>query len=165
MTDKKRFDVAFNRLAVATRLPADEGDPVMKQTYWEGLSELPIEAVEVAAANLAKTLGWFPKLAEWREAAKVHRSVLLDRALTPAREEPWKHECEDCEDTGWRTFHCVPGTDVNCGRPKCIKGEYLHLQADGTVRVIEHDYVVRCPCRPTNATYRRRHNYAQVVAQ
>ena len=69
-TDSKRFKAAFNRLAVATRLPADQADMASQRVYFEGLQDLPIEAVEQAARGLELKAQWFPKLVEWRQAVR-----------------------------------------------------------------------------------------------
>jgi hypothetical protein len=121
----------------------------MKQIYCDGLQDLPIDAVEHAARTLERSAAWFPKVSEWRHAAKLERSN-LQAALPPAREEPWVEECQVCLDSGWSRKPCYPGTAVTCGRPKC----------DGRVPGrAEHFYVVRCECRPTNRTFQRHHVY------
>jgi hypothetical protein len=144
--DRVAFAQAFNRLAVATRLPAGEADGAMQQIYWDGLQELPVEVVTTAACLLAYQATWFPKLAEWRAAA--YREQLESVLRVPTERGPWQDECDACGDTGWMLFHCVPGTDTVCDRPACrdhVPGRY------------PHDYVRRCPCRPTNHTFHR-HN-------
>ena len=147
--DKGRFKRAFNTLAVATRLPAEQADAAMQQVYFAGLEDMPIEALELAAGHLAQTSEWFPKLAEWREQAKIHRAATL-RALPPGREEPWREECPVCSDSGWEYRVCHPGTPANCGRKDCER------QPDRA----EHGYVSRCICRLTNRTYQRTHQFA-----
>lgn len=143
--DTVRFAQAFNRLAVATRLPADQTDEAMQRIYWDGLNDLPIDVVEVAAESLAQAGKWFPKLAEWRESAvtlKLRQTI----ALPPGREEAWAFECATCEDTGWELLRCYPGTGKNCGRRRCM---------DGLPSAYEHNYTVECSCRPVNRTYQR----------
>lgn len=76
-----RFKVAFNRLAVATRLPADQADSASQRVYFDALSDLPIESLEAAAVKLAKSAQWFPKVSEWREAAKAFKRDELSKAL------------------------------------------------------------------------------------
>lgn len=143
VTDRLEFAQAFNRLAVATRLPTGEADAAMQQVYWNGLEDAPLDAVVAAAESLAKASIWFPKLAEWREASfKVRLETVLQ--LPDGREEPWRYECETCEDTGWEDHRCYPGTLKTCGRRHCVAGNYF-----------EHHYVTECPCRPTNRTYQR----------
>jgi hypothetical protein len=82
-TDKRAFAHAFNRLAVATRLPADQGDQSAQRIYFEGLVDLPIEAVLHAAGQLETRAAWFPKLAEWRqEARRAQRDETRREALS-----------------------------------------------------------------------------------
>jgi hypothetical protein len=141
--DNVEFLQAFNRLAVATRLPAAEADGAMQRVYWDGLSELPIDAVVAAAEAMEKSAQWFPKVSEWREAGYRHQ-VSERLKLPEGRDEPWHDECGACSDTGWELRHCYPGTAKNCGHRNCVKG-----------RREEHDYVERCTCRETNRTYQR----------
>jgi hypothetical protein len=145
VTDRLEFAQAFNRLAVATRLPSAEADAAMQQVYWNGLSSVAIESVVASANTLARSAQWFPKVAEWREAAVTH-SLHERLKLAEGREEPWRHECPVCEDTGWELRRCYPGTGKNCGRRGCVRG--------GESRY-EHGYTERCTCRPNNRTYQR----------
>jgi hypothetical protein len=143
--DKKRFSQCFNSLAVATRLPAAEGDAPMKAIYFRALLDLDIEAVESSARDLEKKAQWFPKVAEWRQAARLAHGM---RNLTLAlpgevdRDRPWKEECDLCDDTGWRVLRCFPEVSMPCGVRRCKKSR-------------EHNYAVMCECRPTNRTYQR----------
>jgi hypothetical protein len=141
--DKKRFAQCFNSLAVATRLPATEGDAAMKAVYFRGLSDLDIEPVEAAASSLELKAQWFPRLSEWRQAARLAVGVRGLLALPgEVREVPWKEECSDCGDTGWRILRCFPDTNIACGVRRCKK------------RTV-HTYAVICHCRETNRTYQR----------
>lgn len=56
------------------------------------------------------------------------------------RGEPWRFDCDGCEDTGW-VYHACPG-DLPCGCPH---------EHDA------HNVVTVCPCRATNPTYQRHH--------
>lgn len=143
--EKPRFLQAFNRLAVACRLPANEIDEHMKRIYYDGLTDFSVEALEDAADSLARSSQWFPKVAEWREAAGQARVEALVKALPPARENGWEHECPACEDTGWEEKRCYPGTANNCGARRCLS------------EAAEHTYVYACSCRTTNRTYQRHH--------
>lgn len=140
VTDRHRFTQCFNRLAVALRLPADEGDAAMKQVYYEALISQPIDAIEDAARELARNAQWFPKTSEWLDVAEKARSTrALTDCLPSPRAEPWHHECGTCDDTGWETLQCDGGS--TCGRPR----EHA-----------AHSYVVPCGCRGTNRTYQRK---------
>jgi hypothetical protein len=144
--DKVRFKQAFNVLAVATRLPADQADAPMQRIYFQGMLDLTIESVIASAETLAMSAEWFPKLAEWRGAAKIAHVATLT-ALSEDREQPWEDECGACLDTGWEERWCYPGTANNCGRRKCVKGQDRK----------EHKYGTPCSCRATNRTYARHH--------
>lgn len=140
--DKRAFVQAFNVLAIATRLA--ESDATMQRVYFEGLRDLSVESVTAAAAALSKSAQFFPRVAEWRDAARLQAVALL-KALPDGRERPWEDECGACDDTGWEPRICYPGTMNNCGRRKCL-----------TERA-EHRYMVPCSCRSTNRTYQRHH--------
>lgn len=137
-SDKLRFKQAFNRLAVATRLPADHADAAMQRIYFEGLQRFPIEAVESAAGSLAERSQWFPKLAEWCDTAERARNTRALLAAAPDGRQ-WHAECESCDDTGFEILTC--SGRAQCGRDK----EHQ-----------PHEYAVPCPCRMTNRTYQRR---------
>jgi hypothetical protein len=141
-TDKRAFAQAFNVLAVATRLgPAD---PTMQRIYFEGLKDLELGPVADAAGALAKSAKFFPKVSEWRDAARIQTVATL-KALGDGRETPWQDECGACSDTGWEERRCYPGTRNTCGRKKCEQER------------AEHFYAIVCTCRPNNRTYARHH--------
>jgi hypothetical protein len=151
--DRPQFAQAFNRLAVACRLSSTDTDPAAKRIYFDALADLPLDLVEQAADHLAKTAKWFPKVAEWAEAARTIglRQVL---ALPEGRENPWTHECEVCEDTGWEERTCYPGTPVNCGH-QSVNPTQCCDSPNSTQKT--HTFVSRCACRDTNSTYKRKH--------
>lgn len=136
--EKQRFNAAFMHLASVTRLPTAEITGETKRAYWEALNDLPITALESAAARLAKSAAWMPKAAEWREAAReIQRTGLVRAQLPGERSQEWRHECAFCEDSGWcydggQTLHEVV-VSAYAGRPR------MH----------------RCVCRATNHTYQR----------
>lgn len=134
------FSVIFGKLALQLR--ATEVDEPMIRSYFEPLSDLPLEAVRMAQEAFSRESGrkWFPTTAEWRERAQRADTEALRKALPPARTEPWKDECKDCHDTGWVESLSCDGTTGQCGRRK------LHLS---------HSYTFACPCRATNHSYQR----------
>lgn len=139
--DLPAFLQAFNRLAVALRLPAAEVDAPMKQIYFDALKDLPIAAVAGAVGGLAKTAGYgFPRTSEWWAVADRVRVEQTLKALPPPREEPWRHECPHCCDCGWEYREC--DGDRICGRSK------THAP---------HAFATPCSCRETNHTYARHH--------
>ena len=138
----------FNRLLVALREPADETG-VTQGVYFDALKDLPLLALEAAAMALMKEPGrrFFPTTAEWRTVAERAQVDLLKQAVQPSREEPWRVECERCEDTGWVQGLTCDGTD-RCGRQKA------HAP---------HTFTKPCLCRPTNRTYQRHHHFGAGV--
>jgi len=134
------FGPVFQRLA--RQLGKTITEPAIVEDYFEALKDLPLEAVTEAADTLSKSATWFPKTSEWREAAALVHRKLLQRAVHEPRGEPWRHDCHDCEDTGWVQGLECPG-DVTCGRPR------PHAP---------HSYTRACPCRATNRTYLRHHH-------
>ena len=134
------FLAVFNRLCVALRETQDDTG-ITQGVYWDALRDLPLAALETGANVLMRQQGrrFFPTTAEWRSEAEKAAYADLKKAVSGGREEPWKHECQDCEDSGWvRGLTCDGGT--TCGR---------------TRKHMPHDYTMACPCRMTNHTYRR----------
>lgn len=143
MTDDDRgaFLQAFNRLAVALRLPEREIDASMQQIYFDALADLPIAAVDGAVDGLARTAGYgFPRTSDWHSVAERVQVEQTLRALPPARDEPWHFECEYCSDTGWEERACDGGR--MCGRSKEHPA---------------HTFASPCSCRNSNRTYARHH--------
>lgn len=129
----------FNRLCVALREPQDDSG-VTQGIYFDALKDLPTVALEAGAVTLMREPGrrFFPTTAEWRSVAELAVSQQIRETLTAVREQPWVHECEHCEDTGWERFECTG--DRFCGRP--------------TVHAA-HTFVRICSCRATNRTFQR----------
>lgn len=138
--DAAQFLALFSRLCVGLREAQDDSG-ITQRVYWDALRDVPMAALEAGALALMREPGrkWFPTTAEWRTAAGYAHEQQLRAAVQPAREQPWTHECRDCEDSGWVLGLSCPG-DTTCGRTK------PHLP---------HTYTVACPCRATNRTYRR----------
>jgi len=138
------FLAVFNRLCVALRETQDDTG-ITQGVYWDALHDLPLAALETGANVLMRQQGrrFFPTTAEWRSEAEKAAYAELKKAVSGGRDEPWKHECQDCEDSGWvRGLTCDGGT--TCGR----KNKHM-----------PHDYTLACPCRQTNRTYRRHHAF------
>lgn len=142
--DEAQFLKVFNRLCVALREPADDSG-ITQGVYFDALKDLPLPAVDAGAVTLTREKGrrFFPTTAEWRTAAEEAQEAQLRKAVQPARSEPWRLECERCEDTGWILGLECDGGDY-CGRRK------VHAP---------HSFVRECPCRPTNRTYQRNKNF------
>ena len=177
------FLAVFNRLCVALRETQDDSG-VTQQVYFDALADLPLAALESGANALMRQQGrrFFPTTAEWRTAAETAQAETLRKTLTSRREEPWHHECRECEDSGWIVgLTCDGGMEAwpehgephtNIGPQKGDKDERYakawnykpepRLTATPRKAVCgrqkphtPHAYTQACPCRPTNSTYRR----------
>lgn len=140
MTERE-FGTVFAVLAMQLRWT--DADEMAVRSYYQALQGVSLDALKASAQQFAQESGrrFFPTSAEWFEAAQHVTTESLRKALPPAREEPWVHDCRDCEDTGFRPFKC---NGKFCGR------KYKHAP---------HDYVEKCPCRPTNATWNRHQRF------
>lgn len=119
---------------------APQTDPAIGLAYYEALKGEPLPAVQAAATSLARESGrrFLPTTAEWLDAIRRVQKGAVTQAAHQARSEPWRLECERCEDTGWELLQCP---DVPCGTAR------THYA---------HSYAVPCACRASNRTYQRR---------
>lgn len=138
------FLTIYNRLAVGLREPQDSSG-VTQGVYFSALKDLPFEAVRAAADGLLRERGrkWMPTTGEWRAAAELASEQLLREAVQPVRVQPWRHECESCEDTGWVLGLTCEG-DSGCGRDR---------------KHAPHSWTRPCLCRSNNHTYQRRRHF------
>ncbi len=127
---------------LAVQLRATDCDESTSRAYYHALKDQSLESIQSSAVELARESGrrFFPTTAEWLTAAKESKTRVFRDHLLSAREDPWRTECERCDDTGW-TLHTCAGDDF-CGRRQ---PHYAH------------DFVKPCYCRPTNRTWQR-HN-------
>lgn len=112
--------------------------------YFSALRGCDMNDLRVAADQLAQTSKWFPKPAEWKEAARKVGGDRLRKALPPGRDETWHFGCTRCEDDGWICHVCE--------QIDCIKGTPDHERR-----------MKPCPCRATNTTYQRRNQRPRVA--
>lgn len=182
-TDEQHFMAVFSRLCVALRETQDDSG-ITQQVYFEALRDLSPDALDAGARALMQERGrrFFPTTAEWRTASENAHAETLRKVFTSRREEPWHHECQDCEDSGWIVgMQCDGGMEVwpeklsphtNIGpqkgspdhhklRPWVYRAEQ-RLTATPRAQVcgrrtphLPHVFTQACPCRMTNATYRR----------
>jgi hypothetical protein len=99
---------------------------------------LPFSAVMEALAWHGQSSKFFPRPADLRDRIENEAVRELQRALPPTRD--WHVDCQACDDTGWQESSCDGDGSQACGR---------------TFRHTKHQFVVPCPCRPTNPTYQR----------
>jgi hypothetical protein len=150
--------VQIDRLRVLKGQPADTFE------YFGALEDLPDDRFTAAVSHALKTRMWFPTPAELRaDCDAVHvatpmpreesriealvgggREVVIVNPLNPSQQirvkvhRVWKFDCDDCEDSGWRSRQCPAEP---CGR--------RHDHAP-------HEWVERCACIDWNPTIRRR---------
>jgi len=132
--DATRFAACIAALAVATRGELD--DPTI-ELYFRALEDVPIDLLEAASIELARTAQWFPRPAEWRRAVDIilDRGAQVRDALGPARGAdgqlllpgatggPW--QCPECDGTGWRPVD-TPCEKTGCFGPGRDRGPHTH---------------------------------------
>jgi hypothetical protein len=180
----REFGLVFAKLAMQLR--ATDVDEATIRSYYEPLADLPLEAVRMAQEAFSREPGrkWFPTSAEWRERASQAQDGLLRKALPPARSQPWRVECEDCEDTGWVFgLTCDGGAEQWPEQgPREAKGNQKfqgNRRKVGYVAVdraterptapvcgydkphAPHSCTRACPCRVHNRTYQRHQRFGK----
>lgn len=167
--------------AQMARLGGLKFPPTTLQTHWEGLRELEDDLVTAAVSQAQRVCVDFPTPAELRGFADFARSA---RPLPPEvdrsapRETPfviqapqqfgghvvatgtraWSYYCEDCSDSGWRTYWC--GTTETRRQP------WLTLKAcERRGHESDHEWVGPCACAGTNPDVQRKRAAHQVVTQ
>ena len=150
--------------AQIARLTILKGLPEDVEEYFTALADIPDERFTSAVSHALKTRQWFPTPAELRAdcdlVGKVvafspppgqrfeavvgggytatFRNPFSGQELTVKVDRIWKFDCEDCEDTGWRSRQCP---SIACER------RHPHSA---------HEWVERCACIDWNPTIRRR---------
>ena len=157
----EEFGRVFGRLCVALQVPVDESGAT-ERVYFGVLKDLPIEAIQAGAMAFMVEAGrrFLPSTGEWRDRARRAEDTTIRLRLQAHRTEPWRVECERCDDTGFVTHRC-PGLAPDGQRV----GERQKAGGFGegdepclrTQPHYEHSYVTDCACRATNRTYQRRH--------
>jgi hypothetical protein len=134
-------DFASIYAILALQLQATNSDEAAMRAYFNAMNDLPVEAVQQSAAQLAREANrrFFPTTAEWVTVAREIEVKSYRRQLSARPDQPWHMDCLRCDDSGWIFFECP---DAACGRDR----EHA-----------PHVFVRPCPCRPTNRTYQRHH--------
>lgn len=141
------FVIAFNRLAVALRLP--DLDPAMIGVYFAALSDLSAETLRAGADVLMSESGrrFFPTAGEWRAQAELARDRLVHATVVVLNaDDPrgWVC-CPRCQDTGW--VLADDGGALRCGGTSICGRTRAHLP---------HTYTEVCGCRASNVNWQRR---------
>lgn len=158
--------------------------PLNLDTHWEALSDLDAMELDAAIGKAVKNCEDFPSPKMLRSFVDEYRRDLPIPEEDPSREhtaEPrtittpygdthtftreWQYYCEDCSDTGRRSYWCADKpskrfpwmTVVRCNTPKCrriLQGmEY------------EHEWVDACQCAATNPDVLRKKAQALQVTR
>lgn len=148
MTERE-FGVVFAKLAIQLRWL--DPDVVAIKSYYEALKDFTLPVIEASARAISVEPGrrFFPTTGEWAERAK-HAAAEQLKAALPHRDEPWKVECQECEDTGWNLGLECYGDTGTCGR---------------TTTHMKHTYTRACFCRPTNRTFLRHSQFGRGTAE
>jgi hypothetical protein len=155
------------------RLMVLRGVPADIEEYGPALADIPDERFTRAVDHALKTRPWFPTPADLRadvDAVAPPPSVWFEphvemrvgggrevtfanpfggKSVTISLAREWKHDCDECRDTGWRSFWC--GTQ----RPAILADVPVHncgRRRDHD----QHECVERCACIDWNPTIRRR---------
>lgn len=91
-------------------------DEAQSKFYFTALKDCELADVKATALELAQTVKWFPKPAEWRQAIGIRRfnarrereRQLAQRSLTGTV------HCEKCRDTGMRPSDANPDRYTHC---------------------------------------------------
>ncbi len=152
-------------------------------THWEALSDLTDDELSAAVARAARECEEFPSPKMLRAFVDDYRRDLpipdedLSREIpaeprtisTPDGHEytftrEWKYYCDQCSDTGRRSFWCGDGpsermpwlTVARCHTVNCEK-----LRRGG----YEHEWVTGCGCADTNPDVQRKKAQAMQVTR
>lgn len=156
--------------------------PTSLQTHWEALSDLADVEIVAAIERAQRECEDFPApkmlrmfVDEYRRDLPVPdedlsreipaelRTITTPYGDTHTFNREWKYFCEDCSDTGRRSYWCgdAPSarmpwlTVARCHTVNCKK-----LQPSGYA----HEWVDRCPCADTNPdVLRKKAQAAQVT--
>lgn len=151
------------------------------QTHWEGLRDMPKDALARAVGKAARACERFPAPAELRALADSQRPTLavvprpttvlaepvvfadprLPAPITIDRE--WRYYCDDCSDTGRESVWCDRHEGSSVTKKPWHRVEQCSMEA---CRYYPHEWVRRCGCWYTNpALTRKRLDQAKYAEQ
>jgi len=166
-----------------SRLDGLKFAPATMDTHWEALSDLTPEELDAAIGRAVRECEDYPAPKMLRAFVDAYRRDLPVPPEDLSRETPaeprtivtpygdqhtfnreWKYFCEDCSDTGRRSYWCGDAkstrmpwlTVARCHTINCEK-----LRRGG----YEHEWVDRCPCADTNPDVLRKKARAQQVTR
>lgn len=161
-----------------TRLLGLRFAPVDLVTHWEGLRDLPAEALERAVSRAQTTRIDFPTPAELRQDADLSRvretEPSEDRAMvlelpfevvvpgagtvvSVTRE--WRYYDERCADTGWASWWCGEASHVR--RAPWSEAQPCERRGDHEA----HEWVGQCACWASNPALVRKREAQRAYAE
>jgi hypothetical protein len=169
---RKTFDAHLKRLAV---LPFP---PPTTDTHWDTMQNVPEDVLSAAVTEAAAMFDAFPTPRQLLACVAAVRRRMAQGGLTPDQSTPlpdtiyfdvpnygrlpikreWKYHCEDCSDSGWRTY--------NCGAVTRPKPDTIGVACERTIDHAPHEWVGRCACAESNPeVIRKRERMAAMAAQ
>lgn len=157
--------------------------PVVMTTHYEALRDLTDVELDAAITRAARECDEFPSPKMLRMFVDEYRGQLPvpDEDLT--REKPaeprtittpygetytfnreWRYYCEECSDTGRRSYMCGDGPSSRYPWLTVVRCQTPHCEKTRRGMVYEHEWVTACPCAATNpAVLRKKAQAAQVT--
>lgn len=178
---RHEFDREMARLYGLRFAPGDT------ETHWEALQDVPLVVLKAAIGHAQRTRVEFPTPYELRQDADIVKAHVAVEEPLPSQEtalaEPkhfllkndlsevartvtvtreWTYYCDDCSDTGMRSYHCGTQAKVNgVDRQPWL----VTRQCDRRGEHGGHEWAGRCQCWDTNpALIRKRENQAKYAA-
>jgi len=143
--------------------------PSSLDTHWEALHDMPDALLAAAVEKAQRDSDEFPSPKVLRMFADQLRSLVMPLPVTEDRgkdlPEPvtatlptgkvlpfkreWVYYCDQCSDTGWKTWWC--GAGVSPGSPWVSSSVCRRTQEHGA-----HEWVGRCACAGSNPAVKRK---------
>jgi hypothetical protein len=151
------------------RLAGLKFQPANLDTHWEALHDIPDQLLAAAVGRAQRESDEFPSPMLLKTFADELRSQVIPLPATEDRGIPlpapigftlpdgtvlpitrtWKYYCEDCSDTGWKTWWCGPGQSPASPwvtRSVCPR----------TNEHAAHEWASRCACVESNPAVKRK---------
>ena len=162
-----------------SRLMGLKFSPADLTTHWEALQDVPEAILAEAVTRAQKSRSEFPTPVELRQDADAvahlvrstpdeDRGVDLEQPVTlgslpdgtplPQVKRIWKYYCDDCEDSGMRSFWCGAAVE------HVTKPWQMRMTCDRTKEHRPHEFVARCACWDTNTALVRKREAMQKFA-
>jgi len=120
------FVNAFDRLRRRCQPQRDNAPDAA--LYWEALSDLPIDALDEAALQLARAQKYFPTVSEWATTA---------RALDNIRNLPTQQRCKECAGRGVFMVQYRSGEPFDIAVCACKAGRLYRALGNGVLPLLK----------------------------